>query len=115
MKIKDQLLAEGFQRYKDPTVQDKQCYEESYRLKVIDDKGIKYFINIDLFDYKRADWQHNLPSLLLEDLQGTYDVQFHLIDGNVFDVIYPANTTKQAIAFFDKMFYATGCSYYEEY
>lgn len=115
MKIKDQLLAEGFQRYKDSTVRDKQCYEESYQLKVVDDKGIKYFINIDLYDNRKADWCHKLPSHLLEDLQGTYDVQFHLTDGDVFDVTFPANTTKQAIVFFGKMFYATGCSYYEEY
>lgn len=115
MKIKEQLLAEGFQRYKDSTVRDKQCYEESYQLQMLDGKGVKYFINTDLYDYNKADWQHNLPSHLLEDLQGVYEVQFHLEDGNVFDVSYPAEIVKEAVTFFDKMFYTMGCSYYQDF
>ena len=115
MKIKEQLLAEGFQRYKDSTVTDKQCYDESYQLQMLDDKGVKYFINIDLYDYRKADWHHNLPSPLLDDLQGTYQVQFNTRAGHVFDVNFTANTPKQAVAFFDKMFYAMGCSYYQDF
>jgi len=115
MKIKEQLLSEGFQRYKDSTVRDKQCYEESYQLRMLDDKGVKYFINIDLYDYRKADWHHNLPSPLLDDLQGTYQVQFNTREDHVFDVDFTANTPKHAIAFFDKMFYSMGCSYYEEF
>ena len=107
MKVKEQLLAEGFQRYKDSTVRDKQCYEESYQLQLLDDKGVKYFINIDLYDYKKADWHHNLPSPLLDDLQDTYQVQFN--------TDFTASTPKQAITFFDKMFYSMGCSYYQDF
>ena len=115
MKIEDQLLAEGFQRYKDSTVRDKQCYEESYQLRMLDDKGVKYFINIDLYDFSKADWHHNLPSHLLDDLQGVYEVQFHLEGGNTFDVSYPVESVKEPIAFFDKMFYSMDCVYYEEF
>ena len=115
MKIKDQLLAEGFQRYKYSTVRDKQCYEESYQLQVLDDKGVKYFINIDLYDYRKADWHHNLPSPILEDLQGTYQVQFNTREGHVFNVDFTANTTEHVVAFFDKMFYAMDCSYYQDF
>lgn len=114
MKIKEQLLSEGFNCYKDPIVTDKQCYEESYQLKIEDGKGIKLFINIDLYDYNKADWQHKLPSALLDDLQGVYEVQFHLEDGGVFNVDYVADTPKKAIEFFNKMFYSMGCCYYEE-
>ena len=115
MKIKERLLAGGFKPFSNVFAADKDCYEESYQLKVVDDKGIKYFINIDLYDYNQADWQHNLPSHLLDDLQGAYEVQFHLEDGNVFNVELTQDDVEKAVAFFDKMFYSMGCGYYDEY
>jgi len=110
MSIEQQLQEKGFKVFNNYLNRDTKGYVKSYQLRVRgDNQDTKYFINVDLYDYGAIPLA---PPQLKEDYQPEFEVQFNG-SGETFNVNYFSKDVNKAIAFYDKMFYAMDCEYYE--
>lgn len=109
------LLTHGFSRFVDSLKKEKQGtgYVESYQLKVQDEKGAKYFINVDVWDHRKI-----LPHV--KELGFEAHTQFNGLsdEKNAFNVqlfIEPSTTIEYLLNFFETIFQQMNCDYYEAY
>ncbi|AUR89138.1 hypothetical protein NVP1121O_110 [Vibrio phage 1.121.O._10N.286.46.C4] len=120
MSIEQQLITKGFKSFTDTLASDKEGYTGSYQLKVWDkdeDKGIAYFINVDLLDYRNTRFASVCPEFMLEDLQGNFEVQFtssSSSEGETFNVQYLEKDIDKVLAFYDNLYYTLNCTPYGE-
>jgi len=112
MSIEQQLQQHGFKAFNNYLERGTKGYVKSYQLRVRDDnRDTKYFINVDLYDYNVIP---SAPSQLKEDYQPEFEVQYNG-SGETFNVNYFSKDVDKAIAFYDKLFYAMDCEYYEKH
>jgi hypothetical protein len=54
-KIEQDIIESGWKKFKSAVHRRERFYIESFQAKITDEKGIRYFINCDKFDYKHDD------------------------------------------------------------
>jgi len=91
-------------------------YKGSWQKKIKDNKGIKYFISIDLYDFKDSDLRDRVP----ENTNPNYSAHTQLSimdDTNVnFEVLSVTNFTIEELeSLFERQWKLNEANYYEEY
>lgn len=91
-------------------------YKGSWQKKIKDDKGVKYSINIDLYDFKDSDFRDRVPA----NSKPSYSAHTQLSileDTNVnFEVLSVTNFTIEELeSLFEKQWKFNEAKYYEEY
>lgn len=113
MKAEQQLIAKGFGRYYD-NMKRRETYYCSYQLKVCDEKGKKYFVDVSLYDYNKSEFKSHLPKNMLEDYQMEFTAQLTTKQGETFNVDYLEKDVDKALEFYENMFQKLDLEYYEE-
>lgn len=114
MKIEQQLIRHGFKKFTNQLEKSSVGYIYSYQLRVDDDKGKKYFIDVDLYDYNLTPFVKTVPKSFLEDLRPQFYAQFNS-KGETFNVEWLEKDVEGAIAFFERLWQSMRCDYYENW
>jgi hypothetical protein len=101
----DDFAAAGYKPYHDfiKGRPEDRFYKGSWQRRIIDDRGTRYFINVNLyeFDGTRA---------------ASAEVQFHTLDdreGDAINIDRRVNAIPEIEAFFAEVWEKLGCGYYE--
>lgn len=104
----ENLIKSGYSQFESCLNKDNEMYLKSYQKKIVDEKGIKYFITIDFYDLSTVNKTLGI--------QFQTHVQFNSKSGFTFDVS-GLNDKKITIAeleaFYEKVWSNMDCEYYE--
>jgi hypothetical protein len=98
------ILARGYRPYRD-SMKSGQFYTGNWYLRIVDDVGIRYSINITGYEFPGQTVRYSANAQLHEQ---------HRFDGSVFNVErYVSAGLEEIEAFFDKLWTSMKLDYYE--
>lgn len=111
----DNLIAAGYKRYNDAFQKDINIYIGSFQKKVKDDRGIKYFIDVNVYNHEGMPG-YDCDTWGKFGYEATCQFNSHAKHKHTFNVlrfVKAEDKIEEIEDFFHVMFHSMECEYYE--